>query len=340
MNSNMCPNVLKNFRIRFSKVTTSSSNSLKEEKKKGRNPYPMAAHIAIYLACLHCATSIIAQPGTKSVIPVCVKVEGPVLDNNNNNSTLLCVHALYVSLSRLNVLLMWLSFLPWSVLSLLLDQGNVLNYTFLASRLQSAGLQTKFLWHFGIVASGPTFDDALCVFKTSIETGTLSVPSFSISKPCSACSRVFTGDIYGDHVVSCAEIFGIKHRNNVIRDTLVDICYRSRISVSKEIDIGLEGGCDKPLRLADMLLYSWDEGLDVYYKAKCATIGYGFLPFSFSSIGELEEDAVTLLKRIRKFFMAQDIGKRVVVHIFNRIGFVVAKRVEAQIVSRLPINVL
>nr|GFB64559.1 hypothetical protein [Tanacetum cinerariifolium] len=33
----------------------------------------------------------------------------------------------------------------------------------------------------------------------------------------------------------------------------------------------------------------------------CAEIGYGFLPFSFSSFGELEMDAVTLLKRIRKF---------------------------------------
>ncbi|GKB70886.1 reverse transcriptase domain-containing protein [Tanacetum coccineum] len=40
------------------------------------------------------------------------------------------------------------------------------------------------------------------------------------------------------------------------------------------------------------------------YIAKCAAIGYGFLPFSFSSLGELEADDVTLLKRIRKFSMA------------------------------------
>ncbi|GJZ72954.1 hypothetical protein Tco_0637100, partial [Tanacetum coccineum] len=36
----------------------------------------------------------------------------------------------------------------------------------------------------------------------------------------------------------------------------------------------------------------------VKYKGKCSDIGYGFLPFSFSSLGELEKDAVTLLKRI------------------------------------------
>nr|GEX68887.1 hypothetical protein [Tanacetum cinerariifolium] len=47
--------------------------------------------------------------------------------------------------------------------------GDVLNYAFLASRLQSAALQTKLFQHVGIVASGSTFDDALCVFNTSME---------------------------------------------------------------------------------------------------------------------------------------------------------------------------
>ncbi|GJX18224.1 reverse transcriptase domain-containing protein [Tanacetum coccineum] len=162
--------------------------------------------------------------------------------------------------------------------------GDVLNYAFLASRLQSASLQTKLLRHSGIVASGTTFDDALCLFNTKMETDLLSnlseiaapklmkkladiyftrvtqtaestfslssrqmalwqsqmedhtsdwlrvvpisglgqtmngktyrcvlcyrlgVPLFSVSKPCSACSKVFTGDIYGDHAVSCAVI--------------------------------------------------------------------------------------------------------------------------------------
>ncbi|GKC15927.1 hypothetical protein Tco_1012709 [Tanacetum coccineum] len=93
----------------------------------------------------------------------------------------------------------------------------------------------------------------------------------------------------------------------------------------------------KKLRPADMLLYSWDGGLDVCvdltgsspltqtgmtdfapggvvtdaahrkhskYMVKCAAIGYGFLPFSFSSLGELEAYAFTLLKRIQKFSMA------------------------------------
>ncbi|GKC10594.1 F-box/LRR-repeat protein 14-like protein isoform X1 [Tanacetum coccineum] len=53
-----------------------------------------------------------------------------------------------------------------------------------------------------------------------------------------------------------------------------------------------------------------------------------------------EADAVILMKRIRKFSMAQDIVVRAAVHIFNRISFAIAKGVEAQIVSRLPSNLL
>ncbi|GKF04842.1 hypothetical protein Tco_0035510 [Tanacetum coccineum] len=169
----------------------------------------------------------------------------------------------------------------------------------------------------------------------------LGVPLFSISIPCSAFSRVFTGDIYGYHAVSCAGIICIKYRHNVVRDTLVDICFRSRISAGKEVDIGLDGGRDKPLRPTDMRLYVWGRELDVCvdltrslplmqtgladfvpgramsdathckrvkYEVKCEDIGYGFLPFSFSSFGELKKDVAALLKRIRKFSVAQDIG--------------------------------
>nr|GEU99496.1 hypothetical protein [Tanacetum cinerariifolium] len=132
-------------------------------------------------------------------------------------------------------------------------------------------------------------------------------------------------------------------------------------------------GYDKPLRPADILLYSWDEGLDVCvdlmgsspltqtdmvdfvpnramidathrkrvkYEAKCVNIEYGFLPFSFSLLEELDKDAVNLLKRIQKFFVTQDIRACGYVHIFNRINFPIAKRVGAQLVSRLSTNFL
>ncbi|XP_074288414.1 uncharacterized protein LOC141613573 [Silene latifolia] len=214
--------------------------------------------------------------------------------------------------------------------------GDVVHYAFLASRLHSADLQARLLRPSGIVVAGPTFDDALRVFNEAIGS--------DFSRPCPACSRVFADDIFGDHAVSCTRTIGVKHHHNLVRDTLSDICYRSGILVGKEVDIRLIDGHGGPLRLADLLLYSWDRGRDVCVdltgsspltqtgladfvpgqvvadvaQRKCAkyrdfytAAGYGFLPFSFSSLGELDSDAIALLKRIQKFSVSQDAGARI-----------------------------
>ncbi|GJV48375.1 hypothetical protein Tco_1438587 [Tanacetum coccineum] len=94
----------------------------------------------------------------------------------------------------------------------------------------------------GMYFSGLAFNDALCKFNTKIEDDLLSNEN---------------------HIVSCADIIGIKYRHIVVRDTLVDICFRSGISAVKEVDIGLGRGCDKPLHHVDLLLALWEEGLDV-----------------------------------------------------------------------------
>ncbi|GKF05893.1 hypothetical protein Tco_0036561, partial [Tanacetum coccineum] len=75
----------------------------------------------------------------------------------------------------------------------------------------------------------------------------------------------------------------------------------------------------------------------VKYETKCESIRYGFLSFSFSSFRELEEDAITLLMRIQKFSMTQDIGVRVALHIFNRIGFAIAKGYTARLSPSLRV---
>ncbi|GKC92572.1 hypothetical protein Tco_1158014 [Tanacetum coccineum] len=121
-------------------------------------------------------------------------------------------------------------------------------------------------------------------------------------RACAACSKVFVEDIYGDHAVSCASIVGIKHWHNLVRDTLVDICFWSEISPGKEVDIGLGSS---PLTLTGMINFvpsraviEVAQGKHVKYEAKCANIGYGFLLFSLSFFREHEKDAVTLLKGI------------------------------------------
>jgi hypothetical protein len=173
--------------------------------------------------------------------------------------------------------------------------------------------------------------------------------------------------------VSCPNAVGIKHRHNLVRDTLLDICFRSGNSSGKEVDIGVVDGLGRPLRPADLLLYSWDRGRDVCvdvtgsspltlagvsdfspgrcvleaaqrkcvkYREVCSAAGYSFLPFSFSTFGELDADAISLLGRIRTVSLSLDTGSRVAAYIFSRICFAIARGVGAQLVSRLPTNFL
>ncbi|GJV74634.1 hypothetical protein Tco_1506218 [Tanacetum coccineum] len=62
--------------------------------------------------------------------------------------------------------------------------------------------------------------------------------------------------------------------------------------------------------------------------------------FNRISFAIAKGDGVTLLKRIRRFFVTQDIGARVAVHIYNMIDFAIARGVGAQIISRLLTNFL
>ncbi|GJR00110.1 hypothetical protein Tco_0523094 [Tanacetum coccineum] len=79
--------------------------------------------------------------------------------------------------------------------------GDILNYTFLASRLQSAILQTKLLQHSCIVANGLAFNDALCAFNTKMEIGLLSNTS-QITSP-KLTKKL--ADIYFTRVTQTAE---------------------------------------------------------------------------------------------------------------------------------------
>nr|GEV81871.1 hypothetical protein [Tanacetum cinerariifolium] len=51
----------------------------------------------------------------------------------------------------------------------------------------------------------------------------------------------FCWDIYGDHVVSCAGIIGIKHRHNVVRDALVESIFVRRFQLVRKLISGWMG---------------------------------------------------------------------------------------------------
>ncbi|GKE13385.1 hypothetical protein Tco_1416936, partial [Tanacetum coccineum] len=63
----------------------------------------------------------------------------------------------------------------------------------------------------------------------------------------------------------------------------------------------------------------------VKYEVKCADIGYGFLPFSFSSFGELEKNAVALLKRMASWvalgFFPEHLRVRILFLLSATVGF-------------------
>nr|GFC36294.1 hypothetical protein [Tanacetum cinerariifolium] len=110
---------------------------------------------------------------------------------------------------------------------------------------------------------------------------------------------------------------------------------------------GWMGGCDKPLRLTDILLYPWDGELDVCVDltgslSLTQTGMVDFVPgrvFINAAQRKRKANTVTLLKRIRMFSMTQDIGACAAAHIFNRISFAIAKGVGA-LISQLPSNFL
>ncbi|GJY62354.1 hypothetical protein Tco_0463011 [Tanacetum coccineum] len=88
----------------------------------------------------------------------------------------------------------------------------------------------------------------------------------------------------------------------------------------------------------------------VKYEVKCADIEFGFLRFFIFFAWRTREgcgdptaaDSKVLCdpRHWSTFSVTQDIGARAAVHIFNRIGFAIARVVRAQIVSQLPTTFL
>ncbi|GJW60994.1 hypothetical protein Tco_0110329 [Tanacetum coccineum] len=120
------------------------------------------------------------------------------------------------------------------------------------------------------------------------------------------------------------------------------LCYRLGVPLVSVLKPW--SACSKTLRQIfrkTMMYRVMDKGLDV-----CVDLT-GLSPLTQTGMTDfvlgsavIEAAQLTLLKRIRKFFMTQDIGARIVVHIFKRIKFAIDRGVGAQIISRLPTNFL
>ena len=115
----------------------------------------------------------------------------------------------------------------------------------------------------------------------------------------------------------------------------MNICCKAGVLVRKEAPLGFLSKAEKDLRPADLNLFNWLHVKDAYvdvtgyspfagigfsswthnaslanaaerkrkkYTSKCEENGYKFIPFAFSTFGELGDDALDLLSRIAFFF--------------------------------------
>ncbi|XP_026414566.1 uncharacterized protein LOC113310188 [Papaver somniferum] len=167
----------------------------------------------------------------------------------------------------------------------------------------------------------------------------LGIPIFAEESRCTSCKREM--DIYGDHALHCASEVGIKFRHNLVRDVFVDICFRVGVVDRKEASLGFTFG-GNTLLPADLSVYNWESGNDTCfdvagvspftsdlryfapgqaiskavlrkrnkYLATCETHGYNFGILAFTTLGELGEDTVDFLKKLKNCFANNDLWLR------------------------------
>lgn len=196
----------------------------------------------------------------------------------------------------------------------------------------------------------------------------LGIPLFAEGSRCTSCNREM--DIYGDHALHCASEVGLKFRHDLVRDVFVDICFRAEVSARKEASLGFSSNGNNTLLPADLLVYNWDNGKDTCldvtgvspftkdvrsfvpgqaitkavlrkcnkYVATCESHGYGFGVLAFTTLGELGDDTVTFLKRLKNCLANNDADCGASRFLFHRVGVAIQKGVGAQLVARLSTN--
>nr|GEV24709.1 hypothetical protein [Tanacetum cinerariifolium] len=188
--------------------------------------------------------------------------------------------------------------------------GDFLNYAFFASRLQSVGLQSKLLRHTGIVSPRRIFDDALSVFNTSMDIDILEDHTFDwlMMVPISVLGQTMNGFLLGIFMETMLyRVLGLLVSNIVL--TLYVIPLSTYVII---LEFQLDGGLDVCVDLTRSSPLTQTRMVDFVPGRVMIDVAQH----------KREADVVALLRRIQKFSMAQDIGARAAVHIFNRIAAV------------------
>lgn len=70
----------------------------------------------------------------------------------------------------------------------------------------------------------------------------------------------------------------------------------------------------------------------------CTSHGYSFGVLAFSTLGELGDDFLAFLNRLRNCLTNYDANSKIGSFLFHMIGLAIQKGVGAQLVARLPTN--
>ncbi|XP_026378741.1 uncharacterized protein LOC113273199 [Papaver somniferum] len=110
---------------------------------------------------------------------------------------------------------------------------------------------------------------------------------------------------------------GLKFRHDLVRDVIVDICYKAGVPVRKEVFLGFLSDNDKNLRPADILILNWENGEDVCTDVigvspftgegvRVFSHGFSLCILAFSTLGEIGEDTLCSSKRLKNYLVTND----------------------------------
>lgn len=137
----------------------------------------------------------------------------------------------------------------------------------------------------------------------------------------------------GDHALHCTNAVGFKFRHDLVRYAFADICHKAEVAARKEVSLGFLSDNYTALLPSDILVYNLENRKDTYFDVtgvspftdsspftpgraitnailrkrkkyidKYTAHGYGFGPFgilAFITLGDLREDVITFLKRLK-----------------------------------------
>nr|GEU51982.1 putative reverse transcriptase domain-containing protein [Tanacetum cinerariifolium] len=199
----------------------------------------------------------------------------------------------------------------------------------------------------------------------------LIIPLFPVDAICHVCRKACL-DSFKEHAVHYKELPRFKHRHDMVKDVLFDICRHVGISSKNKAPVNfLTNPSDRrsTLKPADVLVFRWvgekhtcvdltrfsplvglsGRGFTAVratlkaasckvtkHENACTENQHVFIPFAVDTCGFLAAEAVELLSRVQRVMHNNVMKPRFMNVVFKCIGYAIQKGLAAQLVARLP----